>query len=122
MFTHPSAVTVGHECLRPSAGQRLRNLLEGLRRRGACEAPRVHGLARATTFSVTPGRGGLSVTGVRGTVVWRAFVYSAEDETDRAKQAYAEFVPLDGQFAVGSRQVVRHSGDGRHPPGWRRRR
>ena len=69
MFTHPSAVTVGHECLRPSAGQRLRNLLEGLRRRGACEAPRVHGLARATTFSVTPGRGGLSVTGVRGTVV-----------------------------------------------------
>jgi alpha-glucuronidase len=37
--------------------------------------------------------------GDRGTVVWRAFVYSAEDETDRAKQAYEEFVPLDGQFA-----------------------
>jgi alpha-glucuronidase len=37
--------------------------------------------------------------GERGTVIWRAFVYSAEDETDRAKQAYAEFVPLDGQFA-----------------------
>ncbi|WP_235903753.1 alpha-glucuronidase family glycosyl hydrolase [Pontixanthobacter luteolus] len=37
--------------------------------------------------------------GPRGTVIWRAFVYSAEDETDRAKQAYAEFVPLDGQFA-----------------------
>ena len=37
--------------------------------------------------------------GDRGTVIWRAFVYSAEDETDRAKQAYAEFVPLDGQFA-----------------------
>ena len=37
--------------------------------------------------------------GDRGTVIWRAFVYSEEDETDRAKQAYAEFVPLDGQFA-----------------------
>ncbi|WP_296718766.1 alpha-glucuronidase [Erythrobacter sp.] len=37
--------------------------------------------------------------GDRGTVIWRAFVYSAEDETDRTKQAYAEFVPLDGQFA-----------------------
>jgi len=37
--------------------------------------------------------------GDRGTVIWRAFVYSAEDETDRVKQAYAEFVPLDGQFA-----------------------
>ena len=37
--------------------------------------------------------------GDRGTVIWRAFVYSAEDQTDRAKQAYNEFVPLDGQFA-----------------------
>jgi alpha-glucuronidase len=37
--------------------------------------------------------------GTRGTVIWRAFVYSAEDETDRAKQAYNEFVPLDGLFA-----------------------
>lgn len=37
--------------------------------------------------------------GDRGTIIWRAFVYSAEDETDRAKQAYDEFVPLDGQFA-----------------------
>lgn len=36
--------------------------------------------------------------GDRGVVIWRAFVYSAEDATDRAKQAYAEFVPLDGQF------------------------
>ena len=36
--------------------------------------------------------------GPRGTVMWRAFVYSAEDATDRAKQAYAEFVPLDGKF------------------------
>lgn len=37
--------------------------------------------------------------GTRGTVVWRAFVYQAEDETDRVKQAYREFVPLDGKFA-----------------------
>src|SRR3546814_14113199 len=37
--------------------------------------------------------------GSRGTVIWRAFVYSAEDASDRAKQAYADFVPLDGQFA-----------------------
>ncbi|NVD43419.1 alpha-glucuronidase [Qipengyuania atrilutea] len=37
--------------------------------------------------------------GNRGTIIWRAFVYSETDETDRAKQAYAEFVPLDGQFA-----------------------
>ncbi len=37
--------------------------------------------------------------GPRGTVIWRAFVYSAQDETDRAMQAYDEFVPLDGQFA-----------------------
>ncbi|MBW8325135.1 MAG: alpha-glucuronidase [Prolixibacteraceae bacterium] len=32
-----------------------------------------------------------------GIVMWRAFVYSASDE-DRAKQAYLEFMPLDGQF------------------------
>lgn len=37
--------------------------------------------------------------GTRGTVIWRAFVYRAEDTTDRTMQAYAEFVPLDGQFA-----------------------
>ncbi len=36
--------------------------------------------------------------GDRGAVIWRAFVYSAEDDTDRAKQAYAEFAPLDGTF------------------------
>ncbi|HSD18038.1 MAG TPA: alpha-glucuronidase family glycosyl hydrolase [Thermomonas sp.] len=34
-----------------------------------------------------------------GVVMWRAFVYSHEQPEDRAKQAYAEFVPLDGQFA-----------------------
>ena len=32
-----------------------------------------------------------------GIVMWRAFVYSPSDE-DRAKQAYLEFMPLDGQF------------------------
>ncbi|MFV3077145.1 alpha-glucuronidase family glycosyl hydrolase [Niveispirillum fermenti] len=33
-----------------------------------------------------------------GIVMWRAFVYSDEVPDDRAKQAYAEFVPLDGSF------------------------
>lgn len=33
-----------------------------------------------------------------GIVMWRAFVYSADIEEDRAKQAYNEFVPLDGDF------------------------
>jgi alpha-glucuronidase len=33
-----------------------------------------------------------------GTVMWRAFVYSHEQPDDRAKQAYSEFVPLDGKF------------------------
>jgi alpha-glucuronidase len=32
-----------------------------------------------------------------GLVMWRAFVYSPSDK-DRAKQAYNEFVPLDGKF------------------------
>lgn len=32
-----------------------------------------------------------------GIVMWRAFVYSPSDP-DRAKQAYAEFKPLDGKF------------------------
>jgi alpha-glucuronidase len=32
-----------------------------------------------------------------GMVMWRAFVYNPSDE-DRAKQAYSEFMPLDGQF------------------------
>lgn len=34
----------------------------------------------------------------KGVVMWRAFVYEPSGE-DRAKQAYTEFVPLDGQFA-----------------------
>ncbi|MET0581777.1 MAG: alpha-glucuronidase family glycosyl hydrolase [Pseudoxanthomonas sp.] len=33
-----------------------------------------------------------------GTLMWRAFVYSHEQPDDRAKQAYSEFVPLDGKF------------------------
>lgn len=32
-----------------------------------------------------------------GIVMWRAFVYAANDN-DRAKQAYSEFMPLDGKF------------------------
>ena len=33
----------------------------------------------------------------KGIVMWRAFVYNPSPE-DRAKQAYTEFMPLDGQF------------------------
>src|SRR5450631_3319926 len=33
-----------------------------------------------------------------GTVIWRAFVYSSRPGEDRAKQAFDEFTPLDGQF------------------------
>ena len=33
-----------------------------------------------------------------GIVMWRAFVYSNGDKEDRIKQAYDEFVPLDGKF------------------------
>jgi len=35
-----------------------------------------------------------------GIVMWRAFVYSNVTPTDRAKQAYDEFTPLDGKFAA----------------------
>ena len=34
-----------------------------------------------------------------GIVIWRTFVYHADISVDRAKQAYQEFLPLDGQFA-----------------------
>ncbi|MDI1249046.1 MAG: alpha-glucuronidase [Lacunisphaera sp.] len=34
----------------------------------------------------------------RGIVMWRAFVYAAENTVDRVKQAYNEFTPLDGKF------------------------
>nr|WP_229679387.1 alpha-glucuronidase family glycosyl hydrolase [Dyella caseinilytica] len=33
-----------------------------------------------------------------GVVMWRTFVYSQASADDRAKQAYEEFKPLDGQF------------------------
>ncbi|WP_105103073.1 alpha-glucuronidase family glycosyl hydrolase [Microbulbifer pacificus] len=33
-----------------------------------------------------------------GVVMWRAFVYQQDNPDDRAKQAYSDFVPLDGQF------------------------
>lgn len=33
-----------------------------------------------------------------GHVMWRAFVYSADDREDRVKQAYREFTSLDGEF------------------------
>ncbi len=33
-----------------------------------------------------------------GIVMWRAFVYSHKNTVDRAKQAYTEFVPMDGSF------------------------
>lgn len=34
----------------------------------------------------------------KGIIIWRAFVYAAENPADRHKQAYDDFVPLDGQF------------------------
>jgi alpha-glucuronidase len=39
-----------------------------------------------------------AVAAYGGIVMWRAFVYSNETPTDRVKQAYDEFKPLDGQF------------------------
>ena len=33
-----------------------------------------------------------------GIVLWRAFVYSPDNTTDRVKQAFNEFQPLDGKF------------------------
>lgn len=33
-----------------------------------------------------------------GVLMWRAFVYAAENPEDRHKQAYTEFKPLDGKF------------------------
>lgn len=33
-----------------------------------------------------------------GVVLWRAFVYSHNSDTERSLQAYNEFVPLDGEF------------------------
>ena len=33
-----------------------------------------------------------------GVVMWRAFVYNPDVDSDRVKRAYKEFVPLDGKF------------------------
>lgn len=37
-----------------------------------------------------------------GIILWRAFVYDTTIDSDRAKCAYKEFVPLDGKFAPGT--------------------
>ncbi|MDR1126547.1 MAG: alpha-glucuronidase [Treponema sp.] len=42
-----------------------------------------------------------------GIVIWRAFVYGF-GETDRAKKAYADFKPLDGQFKGNSAIQVKN--------------
>jgi len=39
-----------------------------------------------------------AVAPFKGIVIWRAFVYSNENPVDRHKQAYDDFVPLDGTF------------------------
>jgi len=39
-----------------------------------------------------------AVSGHGGIIMWRAFVYDNNVPDDRAKQAYNEFVPLDGKF------------------------
>ncbi len=39
-----------------------------------------------------------AVAPFKGIVIWRAFVYAAENPDDRHKQAYDDFVPLDGKF------------------------
>jgi len=39
-----------------------------------------------------------AVSPFKGIVIWRAFVYSNENPVDRHKQAYDDFVPLDGKF------------------------
>jgi alpha-glucuronidase len=43
-----------------------------------------------------------------GTVIWRAFVYKADVAEDRAKQAYAELVPLDGSFRANMKLQVKN--------------
>ncbi|MEN9570200.1 MAG: hypothetical protein RL172_1431 [Bacteroidota bacterium] len=39
-----------------------------------------------------------AVAPYNGIVIWRAFVYSTANADDRHKQAFTDFVPLDGQF------------------------
>lgn len=40
-----------------------------------------------------------TLQGFGGVVLWRAFVYNQNSNTERSLQAYNEFVPLDGKFA-----------------------
>ena len=44
----------------------------------------------------------------KGVVIWRAFVYKADVAEDRAKQAYAELVPLDGTFRPNVKLQVKN--------------
>jgi len=44
----------------------------------------------------------------RGVAIWRAFVYKADVAEDRARQAYTEMVPLDGQFRRNVRLQVKN--------------
>ncbi len=44
----------------------------------------------------------------KGIVIWRAFVYAAENPVDRHKQAYDDFVPLDGKFKSNVKVQVKN--------------
>lgn len=57
---------------------------------GPCDFGRLHADGANMLARALQDKGGI--------VMWRAFVYSPSDP-DRAKQAYAEFQPLDGKFA-----------------------
>ncbi len=57
--------------------------------------------ARRITIATTPDGANMLAEALAahgGIVMWRAFVYSQDNPDDRAKQAYTEFKPLDGQF------------------------
>lgn len=41
-----------------------------------------------------------AVAPYNGIIIWRAFVYAAENPVDRHKQAYDDFKPLDGKFSA----------------------
>ena len=56
---------------------------------GPCDFGRTHAEGANMLADVLKKHGGI--------VMWRAFVYNPQSE-DRAKQAYEEFMPLDGQF------------------------
>lgn len=57
---------------------------------GPCDFGRTHAEGANMLANALKSHGGI--------VMWRAFVYNADDP-DRAKQAYNEFMPLDGEFA-----------------------